>query len=381
MASVQLLRRRCGLALPPHIWPGSRCGFRQPSLHPHCLSARFVRTLRRHARRAALLNEAAATDMRPDLLSPAAAERAGAADKAGDDLAGEQEVRKWALITLTGQSRICSGTDIWHGIATVMHQVGANIEDAAGTFMQSPAPIGQSPHAARSSKTSTFMVSAFGTHISPFDVATLQGDSVRVAVAIFVKATVPVSAVAEMTDRLHTQFPALVCTLTVGEAAKVDAGEICTLSSVTDVESVDAGRVGVAESTAATGTLTGTLRLFGRDQCGQLAGVTETLARQKVTILNLQVSIGSADLNTCEFTECPGGTLAENTITIAVFDRNAFDEVAFRKEIQLAASREGYTVTSFILEGQPRRAEELANYLLRRKKLLSEFMTLKLSGM
>merc|ERR1719330_1915343 len=67
----------------------------------------------------------------------------------------------------------------------------------------------------------SFLVSAFHTHITPFlsslaDSRTEEAPGDSIAVAIFVKASVVESSVPLMTNLLHSRFPRLVCTVTVG---------------------------------------------------------------------------------------------------------------------------------------------------------------------
>merc|ERR1719414_898904 len=81
----------------------------------------------------------------------------------------------------------------------------------------------------------SFLVSAFHTHITPF-LTSLSGSRSEeaagdsIAVAIFVRASMVESSVPLMTNLLHTRFPRLVCTVTVGgvtecEEERQESGE------------------------------------------------------------------------------------------------------------------------------------------------------------
>jgi len=277
----------------------------------------------------------------------------------------QEQRSKWALITLSGQTFASSGNDIWCGIADVMGRVGANIEDAAGTSMPSLAPGSAGPDAGASAAgpgpggTGTagpaLLVSAFRTHIAPFSLPLAQSPASEggegatgIAVAIFIKAWMKESSVPTVTNLLHTRFPRLVCTVTVG--------------GPTDEEQSGGG----AE------VLTGTIRLFGIDQVGQLARIAEVLHRCRVTILNLLVTTGVCDSETGDFVERLGGTLSENVITIAAFDQATFDEAALRREVEVRAHKVGYRITSIILDNQESRSQELAGYYLQRKAFIME---------
>jgi len=268
--------------------------------------------------------------------------------------------QRHALITLSGQARVSPGTDLWNAIAQVMKEVNANIEDAAGTFMNAsfsePSDLRLIKNTKRSPR---FLVSAFNTHIAPFSPAHLQianpdrqsgcgfwreensGD--EVALACLLKASVREDRVSEMSDLFHTRFPGLVCTVTVG-----------------------------GTSTRASSELLGTIRLFGVDQAGQLAKIAQVLHGCRVTILNLLVTTGYCDTETCEFLERQGGGLSENVLTVAAIDPATFDEETFRKEVAGTAQEVGYHVTSIILESEKNRAQQLARYYLRRKNFMNQ---------
>lgn len=242
-----------------------------------------------------------------------------------------------------------------------MGRVGANIEDAAGTSMPGLAP-GSAGARACDQASPACMVSAFGTHIAPFALplapspAAGAGSAPGIAVAIFIKASMMEGSVPTVTNLLHTRFPRLVCTVTVGGAAD---GE------------------GKAEAPApAEGqpqeVLTATVRLFGNDQVGQLARIAEVLHHCQVTILSLLVTTGVCDSETGDFVERVGGPLSENVITIAAFNHSTFDEAALRREVEATAHKVGYMITSIILDSQESRAQELAGYYLQRKAFMLE---------
>jgi len=283
-----------------------------------------------------------------------------------------QEQRKWAVITLSGQTFASSGNDIWCGIADVMGRVNANIEDAAGTSMPSPVDPNVSPSidVARTcvSSSPSFLVSAFHTHITPFlsslaDSREEEASGDSIAVAIFVKASMVESSVPLMTNLLHTRFPRLVCTVTVGGVTGDEDGE----------EGTDAASEPVAaDELAPQRVLTGTVRLFGIDQVGQLAAISEILRSHRMTILNLLVTTGICDHETGEFIERVGGRLSENVIAVAAFDRSNFNEAVVREEITVAAHNVGYRVTSICLDSQEVRSSELAAYYLRRKAFMAQ---------
>lgn len=268
-----------------------------------------------------------------------------------------QEQRKWALITLSGQTFVSSRNDVWHGIADVMGRVNANIEDAAGTSMRCPVPESADITAGCHTGNPSFLVSAFDTHITPFSMSFARSSLDESpedshAVAILLKASIAESMVPLMTNLLHTRFPGLVCTVTIGGATEPEEA--------------------VPMQQRPQKVLTGTVRLFGIDEVGQLARIAEALHRCHVTILNLIVTTGICDFETGEFIERGHGTLAENVLTIAIFDRAVFNEAALRREVEATARDNGYKVTSIILDGQESRSQELAGYYLERKAFMSE---------
>lgn len=218
---------------------------------------------------------------------------------------------------------------IWNGIAQVMKEANANIEDATGTTVSS-------------AQAGTFSVNAFNTRIAPF----AKSENDELAVAFLLKAVVRQDNLSKMSDLFHTRFPGLVCTVTLGEAA--------------------VRRHLVPE-------VTGVIRLFGVDQVGQLARISEVLRSCRMTILNLYVTTGICDVETCEFVWREGGPLSENVITVAATDRATFDEETFRFEITTASKEVGYEVTSIIMESEHQRAKQLARYYLLRKKFMTEF--------
>jgi len=285
---------------------------------------------------------------------------------AGPRTSANVEQRKWALITLSGQTFALSGKDIWCGIADVMGRTNANIEDAAGTSVSSL--VLGSPDMTKVCNTtnSSFLVSAFHTHITPFSLPLVssslseggEGGANSIAVAVFVRASVLERTVPMMTNLLHTRFPQLVCTVTVG-------GMTCkedTTKALASVQQQPWQRL-----------LTGTIRLFGVDQQGQLAKISEVLQKCRVTILNLWMTKGSGDRETGEFVERSEGGLSETFISIGAFDPTSFDEAALRIEVEACAHDVGYMVTSITLDSQETSSQELALYLLQRKAFLTEF--------
>eukprot|EP00930_Biecheleria_cincta_P041826 TRINITY_DN28736_c0_g2_i1.p1 TRINITY_DN28736_c0_g2~~TRINITY_DN28736_c0_g2_i1.p1 ORF type:complete len:343 (+),score=66.72 TRINITY_DN28736_c0_g2_i1:58-1086(+) len=268
-----------------------------------------------------------------------------------------------ALITLSGHTRVSSDNEVWFGIAKVMSEVRANIEDAAIVSMDASTDEGSVLPAGRQQQNPRFMVSAFNTHISPFSLAPLQQREVRtssddeVAVAFVLKASVSEEAVLEMSNRFHTRFPGLVCTVTVG--------------SFLDLGSPKPQRE----------ELIGMIRLFGTDQIGQLARIAEALHNCRVTILNLLSISGIIDRETNEFVEQVGGPFVENFITVAAIDRATFNEEVLREEISKSAREVGYDVASVILERDRLRAQKIAKYYLRRKEFISEISSaMEVSG-
>ncbi|CAE7948560.1 unnamed protein product [Symbiodinium sp. KB8] len=197
-----------------------------------------------------------------------------------------------------------------------------------------------------------FVVNAFNTKIAPFS-PTLQrteqttAPSDELAVAFLLKAVVREDNLAKMSDLFHTQFPGLVCTVTAGGA--------------------------VAERKTTATRIAGTIRLFGMDQVGQLAKISEVLHACGMTILNLYVTTGVCDVETCEFVVREGGPLSENVITVAAMNKETFEEEAFRNEVEDASQEVGYAVTSIILEGEKHRPQQLARYYLNRKSFMGEW--------
>jgi len=253
-----------------------------------------------------------------------------------------------------------------------MGRVNANIEDAAGTSITSMRSLafdsGTEAAAASSSNWQTapsFLVSAFNTHITPFatpEDAHQDADD-RQNVAIFVKASVVESSMPLLANLLHTRFPGLVCTVTVCGTRQGDP----TMQH---------------QPTAEDQTLvTGTVRLFGRDEPGQLAKIAKVLQNCHATILNLRVSTGFCDMETGDFVERTSGPLAENVISVAVFDQAGCDEKILRREVEIAADEVGYSVSSIIFDAQEGRSQELAQYYLRRKALLVEMGQRQLSDL
>lgn len=245
-----------------------------------------------------------------------------------------------------------------------MGRVGANIEDAAGTSMPSPVPGSARADGACDPASPDLLVSAFRTHIAPFSLPLApppeddQGGASGIAVAIVIKASMMESSVPTMTNLLHTRFPRLVCTVTVGGVT--DGGGAETAEALAP-----------PQQKVLTG-LTGTVRLFGIDQVGQLARIAEVLHHGRVTILNLLVTVGVCDSETGDFVERVGGPLSENVITIAAFDQATFDEAALRREVEVGAHEVGYRITSIIFDSEALRAQGLAGYYLRRKAFMLE---------
>ena len=158
-----------------------------------------------------------------------------------------------------------------------MKEANANIEDATGTTVSSPRP----DLVSTARRCPRFLVNAFNTRIAPFATA----DAVEeLAVAFLLKAVVREDQLGRMTDLFHSRFPGLVCTVTLGDTTP--------------------RRHLVPE-------LTGMLRLFGPDQVGQLARIAEVLRSCRMTILNLYVTTGICDLETCEFVWREGGPLSD----------------------------------------------------------------------
>lgn len=247
----------------------------------------------------------------------------------------------WALITVSGTTNVSSSNDVWVGIANVMLEVQANVQDAAGSFMQvlpDEKPTKSGP---------SFFVSAFHTHISSF-----TGADVRIsrekcfAVAIFFKVSVAADKMPIMRHLLSTRFPSLVCTLTAG--------------------GIDEDSKSALEGSDVPWAVSGSVRLFGPDGPGQLAQVAEILHRCNWTIVNLQVITGFCDVETCEFLERAGGPLSENVITVAALDASTADEQLLRLAVANEVKKVGYHVTSIILDTQAMRAQELAGQKPRR---------------
>ncbi|CAE7817963.1 scn4aa [Symbiodinium sp. CCMP2456] len=173
-----------------------------------------------------------------------------------------------------------------------------------------------------------FVVNAFNTKIAPFSPSLQRTEqttasSDELAVAFLLKAVVREDNLAKMSDLFHTRFPGLVCTVTAGGA--------------------------VAERKTTATRIAGTIRLFGMDQVGQLAKISEVLHACGMTILNLYVTTGVCDVETCEFVVREGGPLSENVITVAAMNKETFEEEAFRNEVEDASQEVGYAVTSIIL--------------------------------
>ncbi|CAK8996875.1 Hypothetical protein SCF082_LOCUS4971 [Durusdinium trenchii] len=255
--------------------------------------------------------------------------------------AGSHVPLRQALITLSGHTQVSSDNAIWNGIAQVMKEANANIEDATGTTVSSP----QADAVAAARKCPRFVVNAFNTRIAPF-AAGGHSQEDELAVAFLLKAVVREDKLSKMTDLFHSRFPGLVCTVTLGEAA--------------------VRRHLVPE-------VTGMIRLFGPDQVGQLARISEVLRSCRMTILNLYVTTGICDVETCEFVWREGGPLSENVITVAAIDRETFDEETFRLEVARASKEVGYEVTSIIMESEHQRAKQLARYYLMRKRFMTEW--------
>ncbi|CAE7296582.1 XCP1 [Symbiodinium sp. CCMP2592] len=197
-----------------------------------------------------------------------------------------------------------------------------------------------------------FVVNAFNTKIAPFSPSLQRTEqttapSDELAVAFLLKAVVREDNLAKMSDLFHTRFPGLVCTVTAGGA--------------------------VAERKTTATRISGTLRLFGMDQVGQLAKISEVLHACGMTILNLHVTTGVCDVETCEFVVREGGPLSENVITVAAMNKETFEEETFRNEVEDASQEVGYAVTSIILEGEKHRPQQLARYYLRRKSFMGEW--------
>jgi len=247
---------------------------------------------------------------------------------------------------------VSAATDVWCGISDVMAEVGANIEIASGTVMPGPTTTTGAP--GDSEDVPPFFVSAFNTHIVPFadpDAAIpvdCKSKTFPLAVSIFLKASVCEGSVAAMSDRLHTRFPCLACTVTVGGSTEHGGDGELTL-----------GR-------------TGTILLFGIDASGQLARISEVLHQCGVTILNLQVTTGTVDAETCEFIELRGGNISENLISFAFLDEAKRDEARLRREMATATREVGYHVASIIMDNDVFSAQELAYYHLKRKAFLGK---------
>eukprot|EP00434_Breviolum_minutum_P029911 symbB.v1.2.026449.t1/scaffold2645.1/size74211/2 len=247
-----------------------------------------------------------------------------------------------ALITLSGHTQVSCDNAIWNGIAQVMKEANANIEDATGTTMSSA----QADAVDTARRCPRFVVNAFNTRIAPFTAHGAKTENDELAVAFLLKAVVRQDKLAKMSDLFHTRFPGLVCTVTLGEAA--------------------VRRHLVPE-------VTGIIRLFGVDQVGQLARISEVLRSCRMTILNLYVTTGICDVETCEFVWREGGPLSENVITVAATDRATFDEETFRFEVATASKEVGYEVTSIIMESEHQRAKQLARYYLLRKRFMTDW--------
>jgi len=267
--------------------------------------------------------------------------------------------QKLALITLSGHSSVSSGNDVWCGIASIMEEVGANILDAAGAFMRDAEFRSDIGVGGMGSSGPGFFAHPFGTLLTPF-VKSSEGEdgAESFAVAILVKALIAERSVPKMTRLLSTNFPRLVCTTTYGGVAEAFQ------------PSAEASEAVVQRPCS------GTLRLFGSDRFGQLSKISAVLAECGVTILNLLVTTGFGDRDTHEFVERAGGPLSQNVISVAAFDRAAFDEDLLRREVTRAAREVGYEVTSIIFDTQADRArrEELADYYLRRKSSIREYL-------
>lgn len=272
----------------------------------------------------------------------------------------EQCEERSALITISGPTYITSSNDVWCEIATVFASLGASIEDAAGTFMQMP-PNTKTGLGKKRSR-SDFMVSAFDTQIAPF-ARTLDreapsiGGGGRVAVSVLVKASISLTQERELLDQLEARFPALVCTVTVGGYEQVTKPRSLL----------------PCKQKREQGVLLATLRLFGDDKVGQLAAIAQALHDCHVTIVNLLVTTGFCDEETCEFFERMGGPLSENVIQVAALDPKAFKEEGFADTVIRAAARVGYNVHSIIIDNQAERASALAKYYLERKQFLCEW--------
>jgi len=273
-----------------------------------------------------------------------------------------------ALVSLSGETTVTSDNDVWCGIAMVMERVGANIQDAAGTFMRND-KVSKSESCGGEW---SFSAHPFGTRLTPMGAKMSDEGSDTFAIALLVKASIPEANIQLMSHILHTTFPRLVCTVTYGAHLNVEGND----AAAALVAGAD-GQEGAPRPLPEDRFLTGTIRLFGPDKVGQLATIAAVLAQCSVSILNLLVTTGFGDRDTYEFLDRAGGPLSENVISVAAFDRAAFDEARFKEEVTEAAKRVGYTAISIVVDAQANRArvrEELADYYLSRKSSIRDYI-------
>mmetsp|Transcript_13334 Transcript_13334/g.31234 ORF Transcript_13334/g.31234 Transcript_13334/m.31234 type:complete len:365 (+) Transcript_13334:80-1174(+) len=258
-----------------------------------------------------------------------------------------------ALITLSGVNPAASANDVWCGVAKIMGQANANIMDASGSFVKINSRGGG--HANTNASGLSFLVNAFNTTITPFAERGGGGHMDSAAVSVFLKVNLPARNMEKMLHLLHTRFPRLVCTVTVG-------GE----PSDTDKEKVDKPADAVS--------WTGTMYLFGEDRVGQLAAISEAMVQSRLMILQLTVTTGFYDPVTGEFVEGIGGPLSENRIKFAVYDGTLIHEEVVNEKVAEASQKVGYGVTSVLWDHQGTQEQDLAYYFMKRKEFILDYM-------
>ncbi|CAE8733661.1 unnamed protein product, partial [Polarella glacialis] len=256
---------------------------------------------------------------------------------------------KRVILTFSGKVRASSGSEIWSRVAQVMSAAGANIETAGGTFV--PMELGS-----EEAESESFSVSAFGACISP---SILPADGLReeplLGCTMFLKAVLPNERVSDLMQLLRTQSPLQVYTISLSSDAVP-----CSATDSCPERDLQTGEAGDRE--------TGTLYLFGVDQPGQLARITEMLSRHGVSVSHLRVQSGGPDPAKCDFAPSAsgGGPLAENRIRI-IYNAASTDTEKLRRDIQRVGEEVGYSVTCLSMDSESQFRAMTPSYVLRRK--------------